>query len=71
MLTTLWILAKLLKSYPGIFVFQLLTVPKHMALLKEAVRRIKEGTSVVLLQSGLEGKWWADSMDCCCHLRNV
>ena len=36
-----------------------------------AVRRTKEGTSAVLLQSGLDEKWWADSMECCCYLRNV
>ena len=28
-----------------------------------AVRRVKEGTSAVLLQSGLNESWWADSMD--------
>ena len=31
-----------------------------MGLLR-AVRRIKEVTSAVLLQSGLDEKWWADS----------
>ena len=29
---------------------------------ERAVRRIKEGTSAVLLQSGLDEKWWAYSM---------
>ena len=29
-----------------------------------AARGVKEGTSAVLLQSGLDGKWWADSMEC-------
>ena len=29
---------------------------------ERAVRRVKEGTSAVLLQSGLDEKWWADSM---------
>ena len=29
------------------------------------------GTSAVLLQSGLDGQWWADSMECFCYLRNV
>ena len=38
---------------------------------ERAVRRIKEGTSAVPSQSGLDEKWWADSMECCCHLRNV
>ena len=31
----------------------------------------KEGTSAVLLQSGLNENWWADSMECCCYLRNI
>ena len=35
------------------------------------VRRIKEGTCAVVLQSGLDEKWWADSMECCCYLRNI
>ena len=29
---------------------------------ERAVRRVKEGTSAVLLQSGLNESWWADSM---------
>ena len=35
------------------------------------VRRAEEGTSAVLLQSGLDDKWWSDSMECYCYLRNV
>ena len=38
---------------------------------ERAVRRIKEGTSAVLLQSGMDEKWWADSMDWWCYLRNI
>ena len=38
---------------------------------ERAVRRVKEGTSAVLLQSGLDEKWWADSMECYTYLRNV
>ena len=38
---------------------------------ERAVRRIKEGTSAVLLQSGLDEKWCAKSMECHCYLRNV
>ena len=41
------------------------------AIAERAVRRIKEGTSAVLLQSGLGEKWWADSMECYCYLRNI
>ena len=33
--------------------------------------RIKEGASAVLLQSGLDEKWWAESMECYCYLRNI
>ena len=36
-----------------------------------AVRRVKEGTSAVLLQSGLNESWWADPMECSTYLRNV
>ena len=40
-------------------------------IAERAVRRIKEGTSAVLLQSGLDENWWADSMECYTYLRNV
>ena len=40
-------------------------------IAERALWRIKEGTSAVLLRSGLDEKWWADSMECCCHLRNI
>ena len=36
-----------------------------------AERAVKEGTSAVLLQSGLDKEWWADSMEFCCYLRNI
>ena len=42
-----------------------------MGLLREQCAGVKEGTSAVLLQSGLEEKWWADSMECYTYLRNV
>ena len=32
---------------------------------------MKEGTSAVLLQSGLGNEWCADSMECYCYLRNI
>ena len=35
------------------------------------MRRVKEGTSTVLLQSGLNESWWADSMERYTYLRNV
>ena len=40
-------------------------------IAERAVRRVKEGTSAVLLQSGLDESWWADSMECYTYLRNV
>ena len=40
-------------------------------IAERAVRRVKEGTSAVLLQSGMNESWWADSMECFSYLRNV
>ena len=40
-------------------------------IAERAVRRVKESTSAVLLQSGLNESWWADSMECYTYLRNV
>ena len=54
-----------------------LTIPWNSAKLvtngiaQRAVRRVKKGTSAVLLQSGLNENWWADSMECYTYLRNV
>ena len=60
-----------MKIFPGIIVRRHHTDQKQMGLLKRAVRRVKEGTSAVLLQSGLDENWWADSMECYTYLRNV
>ena len=40
-------------------------------IAERAVRRIKERTSAVLLQSGPDENWWEDSIGCYCHLRNI
>ena len=48
-----------------------LTVQKQMAFALRAVRRIKERTSAVLLQSGPDENVWADSIECYCNLRNI
>ena len=40
-------------------------------IAERALRRVKEGTSAVLMQSGLNESWWADSMECYTYLRNV
>ena len=70
-LTIPWNLAKLVKIFPGIIVRQHHTDQKQMGFAERAVRRVKEGTSAVLLQSGLNESWWADSMECYTYLRNV
>ena len=40
-------------------------------ITERAFRRVREETSAVLLQSGLDDKWWSDSMECYCFLRDV
>ena len=40
-------------------------------IAERAVRRVKEGTSAVLLQSSLGNEWSGDSMECYCYLRNI
>ena len=40
-------------------------------IAERVVRRVKEGTSAVLLQSDLNESWLADSMECYTYLRNV
>ena len=37
-------------------------------IAERAVRRTKEGT-YVLLQSGLDERWWAHSVECYCYLQ--
>ena len=40
-------------------------------IAERAVRTVNEGTSAVLLPSGLDNEWLADSMECYCYLRNI
>ena len=47
------------------------TDQKTNGIAERAVPWVKEGTSAVLLQSGLDENWWADSMECCTYMRNV
>ena len=54
-----------------IMVRQHLTFQKQMGLLRERYTKMKEGTSDVLLHSGLDEEWWADYMECYCYLRNI
>ena len=62
---------KLVKISPGIIARLHHTDRRLMVLRKEQVRRVKEGTSAVLLQSGLDENWWADSMECYTYLRTI
>ena len=70
-LTIPWSLAKPVKISRGIIVRQPLIVQKKKGIAERAVRRIKEGTSAVLLQSGLDENCWADSMECYCYMRHI
>ena len=63
--------ANIVKISPGIIARQHHTDRKQNEIAERVVRRVKEGTSAVLLQSGLDEKWWADSMECFSYLRNI
>ena len=69
-LTIPWNLAKPVKIFPGIILRRHHRLETN-GIAERAVRRVKEGTSAVLLQSGLDEKWWANSMECYTNLRNI
>ena len=60
-----------MKIYLGIIVRQHFTDSETNGIAEWALRRVKEGTSAVLLQSGQDEKWWVDSMECYNYLRNI
>ena len=66
-----WNSAKPVKICPGIIARRHHDRSETNGIAERAVRREKEGTSAVLLQSGLNESWWADSMECYTYLRNV
>ena len=70
-LTIPWNSAKPAKIFPGIIARLHHTDQRQNGIAERAVRRVKEGTSAVLLQSDLNESWWADSMECYTYLRNV
>ena len=45
--------------------------PQTNGVAERAVKRAKEGTSAVLVQSGLSDDWWPEAMRTYCHLRNI
>ena len=57
-------LAKPEKIFPGITVLQHHNRSETNGIAERTVRRVKEGTSAVLLQPGLNESWWADSTEC-------
>ena len=66
-LTIPWNSAKPVKISPEIIA----RLHHTNGIAERAVRRVKEGTSAVLLQSGLNESWCAVSMECYTYLRNV
>ena len=40
-------------------------------VIERAIRRVTEGTSACLVQSGLNEEWWDLAMQCYCVLRNT
>ena len=70
-LTIRWNLAILVKSYLESSIFYTPSIRDEWNCRKSSAQKKKKGRSAVLLQSGLDVKWWADSMECCCFLRNV
>ena len=45
--------------------------PQTNGIIERCVRVVKEGTSCVMVQSGLADKWWPEAMNCFCFLRNA
>ena len=45
--------------------------PQTNGVAERAARRVKEGTSCTLNQSGWNDEWWSFAMSCYCFLRNV
>ena len=45
--------------------------PQTNRVAERAVRRVKEGTSCALNQSGWAVQWWPEAMTCYCFLRNI
>ena len=45
--------------------------PQSNGVCERCVRKVKEGTKCVLLQSGLHPLWWCWAMRCSCFLYNI
>ena len=45
--------------------------PQSNGVAENSIRRLKEGTRCLLVQSGLSPVWWAEAVRCFCNYRNV
>eukprot|EP00973_Karenia_brevis_P043051 5961410-Karenia_brevis.AAC.1 len=45
--------------------------PQTNGVAERAGKRLKEGTSTILVQSGLHGPWWAEAQRDFCFMYNV
>ena len=45
--------------------------PETNGVAERAVRKVKEGTSCALVQSGFNVEWWVEAQTCFCFLYNV
>ena len=70
-MTITWNLAKPVKIFPGIIVRRHHTDRKTHGIAERAVRRVQEGTSAVLWQSGVDENWSADCMKGYTYLRSI
>ena len=61
----------LVKTCLGIMTSQPQHSSKTHGIDENAVRRVKEGTSAIVVQSGLSEKWWREATACFCYLRNI
>ena len=59
-----------MEIYHGITALQHFINPTN-DIAERAVRRVKKGTPVVMLRSGLDERWWSASVECWCYLGNV
>ena len=69
--TTRWYLGEHVKIYHGITALQHLIDPRRLVSLKEPFDELWKVLQQLLPQSGLDERWWFDSMECYCSLRNV
>ena len=46
-------------------------VPQSNGVAENSVKRVKEGTRCLIVQSGLSHHWWAEAMRTYCFLRNI